>query len=90
VILLTLAGLWQSASSWSLSYELADPGHRTGYPSTFQLGQSPQAAAAPWIITGVVFRLRAGWLLFGAVVVTAGILMRLAAGRRQTRPKTAP
>src|SRR5215469_641891 len=82
VVLLTFAGLWQSASSWSLSYELADPGHRTAYLSTFQLGQSLQAVAAPWIITSVIFHARGGWLLFGAVVVTAGALVRFAAGQR--------
>ena len=84
LILLTLAELWQSASGWSLSYELADPARRTVYLSTFQLGQSLQAAAAPWIITSVVFRVRGGWLLFGAVVLAAGLLTRGAAGRRRS------
>jgi hypothetical protein len=90
VILLTFAGLWQAASSWSLSYELAHPGHRTAYLSTFQLGQSLQAAAAPWIITSVIFPTPAGWLLFAAVAVTAGTLVHFAAGQNQTRAKTGP
>ncbi len=90
VILLTFAGLWQSASSWSLSYELADPDHRTAYLSTFQLGQSLQMAAAPWIITSMIFRARAGWLLFSVVAVTAGISVRFAARQHRTRPKTRP
>jgi MFS family permease len=77
VALLTFGALWQSASSWSLSYELADPRHRTAYLSTFQLGQSVQAVAAPWLITSVVFRARGGWLLFGAVVVAAGALIHV-------------
>ena len=87
VILLTFAGLWQSASAWLLSYDLADPHHRTAYLSAFQLGQSLQAAAAPWIITSVIFRARAGWLLFGAVTVTAGAVVRFAVGRDQARPR---
>jgi MFS family permease len=85
VMMLTFAGLWQSASSWSLSYELADPGHRTAYLSTFQLGQSLQAAAAPWIITSVIFRQRGGWLFFGAAVIAAGVLVRFAVGQSQSR-----
>lgn len=85
VMLLTFAGLWQSASSWSLSYELADPDHRTAYLSTFQLGQSLQAVAAPLLITSVIFRGRAGWLLFGAVVATAGALVPIAAGQHHSR-----
>jgi hypothetical protein len=87
VILLTFAGLWQSASAWLLSYDLADPHHRTAYLSAFQLGQSLQAAAAPWIITSVIFRARAGWLLFGAVTVTAGAAVRFAVGPHPARPK---
>jgi len=79
VVLLTFGELWQSASSWSLAYELADPSRRTAYLSTFQLGQSLQAVAAPWIITSVVFPARGGWLLFGAVVVAAGALTRFTA-----------
>jgi MFS family permease len=87
VILLTFAGLWQSASAWLLSYDLADPHHRTAYLSAFQLGQSLQAAAAPWIITSVIFRARAGWLLFGAVTVTAGAVVRFAVGPHPARPR---
>jgi MFS family permease len=78
VVLLTFGGLWQTASGWSLSYELADPAHRTAYLSTFQLGQSLQAVVAPWVITSVIFRAHGGWLVFGAVVVAAGALMRFA------------
>jgi MFS family permease len=77
VILLSLGGLWQTASSWSLSYEMADPEHQTAYLSTFQLGYSLQAVVAPWIITNVVFRAPGGWLIFSAVVVAAGALVRL-------------
>lgn len=90
VILLTFAGLWQSASSWSLSYELADPDHRAACLAVFQLGQSLQTAAAPWIITGVVFRARAGWLLFAAVAVSAGTLVRLTARQQPAGPETMP
>jgi hypothetical protein len=83
VTLLTCAGLWQSASSWLLSYELADPHHRTACLSIFQLGQSLQAGVAPWIITSVIFSARYGWLLFGAAVVIAGIMVRFTAGHAE-------
>jgi hypothetical protein len=81
VVLLTFAGLWQSASGWLLSYELADPDHRIAYLSTFQLGQSLQASVAPWIITSIIFSARYGWLFFGGAAVTAGALVRFTAAR---------
>jgi MFS family permease len=74
-VLLTFAELWQSASGWTLSYELADPARRTAYLSTFQLGTSLQAVAGPWLITTVLFPARAGWLVFGAIAVVAGVLV---------------
>jgi MFS family permease len=86
VILLSFAGLWQTASSWSLSFELADPDHQAAYLSTFQLGYSLQAVAAPWIITNVIFRVQGGWLLFSAVVVAAGALVRLPVRHRSPEP----
>jgi Major Facilitator Superfamily len=86
VILLSFAGLWQTASSWSLSYNMADTEHQTAYLSTFQLGYSLQAVAAPWIITDVIFRVNGGWLVFSAVVVAAGVLVRLPV-RRYSRDR---
>lgn len=83
VILLTFAGLWQSASSWSLSYELADPRHRTAYLSTFQLGQTLQQALAPWAITVLLFPAPGGWFLFGVITVAAGLLIRFTARPRR-------
>jgi MFS family permease len=79
VVLLTLGELWQSAASWSLSYELADPNRRTAYLSTFQVGQSLQTAIAPWLITSLVFSAPAGWLYFSVMVVAAGALIRITA-----------
>jgi len=76
-VMLSFGGLWQTASSWSLSYEMADPQRQAAYLSTFQLGYSLQAVAAPWIITNLVFRVNGGWLLFSAVAVAAGALVRL-------------
>lgn len=77
VVLLTLAELWQSASAWTIAYELADPRRRASYLSTFQVGTSVQAAVAPWLITNVLFPTPAGWLLFGVVTAAAGALVRV-------------
>lgn len=80
VILLTCAELWQSGSGWTISYDLADPHRRSAYLSTFQLGTSLQVAIGPWLITGVVFRLASGWLIFGLVTVVAGLLTAVVLG----------
>ena len=74
VVLLTFAELWQSSSGWTISYDLADPHRRAAYLSTFQLGTSAQAVLAPWLITTVLFPTRNGWLLFGLITITAGLL----------------
>jgi MFS family permease len=76
VVLLTFGELWQSASGWTLSYELADPHHRTAYLSTFQLGSSLQAVAGPWLVTSLLLPNPAGWLAFDVVVIAAGVLTR--------------
>ena len=78
VVLLTCGELWQSASGWTLSYELADPDRRTAYLSTFQLGASLQTIIAPWLITTVLFPAQAGWLFFAAVMLAAATLLRIA------------
>jgi MFS family permease len=75
VVALTFGELWQSASGWTLSYELADADRRTAYLATFQLGNALQQAAAPWLITTVLFPSPFGWLAFGAVAVAAGALI---------------
>lgn len=77
VVLLTFGELWHSASSWTLSYELADPHRRTAYLSTFQLGSSLQAVLAPWVITTVVFGSSAGWVVLALVTMLAGGLCRV-------------
>jgi len=77
VTLLTFGELWQSASGWTLAYELADPHRRTAYLSTYQLGNSLQAVIAPWVLTNLLFPTRVGWLLFAVVMVAAGGLSRI-------------
>jgi hypothetical protein len=81
VVLLTLAELWQSASAWTIAYELADPDRRASYLSAFQVGTSLQVALAPWLITNIVFPTRDGWLLFGLVSMLAGTGIMVMMGR---------
>lgn len=75
VTALTFGEMWQSAIAWTLSYDLADPDRRAAYLSTFQLGVSLQAIAAPWLITAFVLPTAAGWLVFGAIIAVAGLLV---------------
>ncbi|HEY1618834.1 MAG TPA: MFS transporter [Streptosporangiaceae bacterium] len=82
IVALTLGELWQSASGWTLSYELAQPENRTAYLSTFQLGNSLQSVVAPWVITALLFPARGGWLMFGLIVLAAGLAVRLAVPRK--------
>jgi hypothetical protein len=74
ILLLTFAELWQAGSSWTISYDLADPHRRTEYLSTFQLGNSMQSIVGPWLITSLLFPTPNGWLYFGAVTTAAGAL----------------
>jgi dipeptide/tripeptide permease len=85
VAFLTAGELLQSAAGWTVSHELAPPDSRSRYLSTFQLGISVQAIAAPWLITRAVFPTPGGWLIFAAVVAAAGIGMRLVRARRAGR-----
>jgi MFS family permease len=85
VLFLTAGELLQSAAGWTVSHELAPAERRSQYLSTFQLGISVQAIAAPWLITRAVFPTPGGWLVFAAVVAVAGIGMRLVRARRAAR-----
>jgi hypothetical protein len=77
VVLLTCGELWQSASGWTLSYELADPNRRTAHLAVFQLGGSVQAALAPLLITNLLLPSPLGWPVFAVLVLTAGLLTPL-------------
>jgi MFS family permease len=73
VLFLTFGELWQSASGWTISYELAPDTQRAQYLSTFQLGTSLQAILAPWLITSLVFPAAGGWLVFAAMLLVVGL-----------------
>jgi MFS family permease len=73
-LLLTLGELWQSASAWGLSNDLAPAQHRGEYLSAFSLGRSLQEAAGPVVITALVIPYPGlGWPLVAVVFVLAGL-----------------
>ncbi|MGC5331453.1 MFS transporter [Micromonospora sp. DT62] len=87
VVTLTLAELWIAAGSWTLSFELADPGAPGEYQGAFALGMSVESVLGPVLAVGVVtalgvpgWALLAGWFLALAVVVQ--LLVRAQRGSR--------
>jgi MFS family permease len=83
-----LGELLYAAGSWALSYELA-PDHAQGqYQGLFGMTDQLGAALTPVIATFVVIRLGLpGWLLFGAVLLAAGVAVSpVARWGQRTRP----
>jgi len=76
VTLLTFGELWQSASGWTIAYDLARPDRRAQYLATFQLGQAMQAIAGPLVVTKLLVPTALGWYVFGGVAVLAGLAIR--------------
>jgi len=76
VILLTCGELWQSAGSWKISYDLADPDRRAQDLATFQLGVAIQSVVGPFLIADAVLRGDYGWPALGAAVLLVGVLAR--------------
>ncbi|MEU1006889.1 MFS transporter [Streptomyces sp. NPDC005890] len=83
--------LWQSAAGWSISFGLA-PAHAHGeYQATYSTGLSMSRIFAPAVLAVLVtgWGVR-GWLVLGAVFVSAGLLIspvvRWAARSRDTDP----
>ncbi|MFK0259451.1 MFS transporter [Streptomyces sp. NPDC090445] len=88
VVLLTLTELLQSAGSWGLSYDLAEPARLGEYQGVWSLGTQLVRAAGPLAVTLALSSLHHfGWLLIGTVYLAAAALAlplaRRAAPRRQ-------
>lgn len=77
VISLTMAEMWQSASSWTLSYEFANPDLRSESLATYQLGMTAQTVIAPLLVTQMVLGTPYGWLYLAGTAVAAGYLQAL-------------
>ncbi|MEV4709545.1 MFS transporter [Actinoplanes sp. NPDC049316] len=76
VLLQTAGEMWQSAGSWTVSYDLAPAERRAEYLSAFSLGSTVQSIVGPVLLTSIVVRQGAvGWLGLGALLLGAGLLM---------------
>ncbi|MFJ3217699.1 MFS transporter [Kitasatospora sp. NPDC086801] len=82
-MLVTLAELMRSVSSWELAVVLAPPGARASYLGVAGMSQSVQKSVGPLLLTGVVMTAGpVGWLALGAATVGLGALQRRASLRR--------
>ncbi|GAA3060002.1 MFS transporter [Streptomyces glomeratus] len=82
-ILVTLAELIRSVSSWELAVSLAPPRARASYLGVAGMSQSVQRSVGPLLLTGVVMTAGpAGWLALGTAVTGLSLVQRRASLRR--------
>ncbi|KOV60491.1 MFS transporter [Streptomyces sp. MMG1121] len=82
-ILVTLAELLRSVSSWELAVSLAPPRARASYLGVAGMSQSVQKSVGPLLLTGAVMTAGpAGWLALGAVVTGLSLVQRRTGLRR--------
>ncbi|MGW2938322.1 MFS transporter [Streptomyces sp. NPDC001156] len=82
-MLVTLAELMRSVSSWELAVSLAPPRARASYLGLAGMSQSVQKSVGPLLLTGVVMTAGpAGWLALGAAVTGLSLVQRRASLRR--------
>ncbi|MGA5699725.1 MFS transporter [Peterkaempfera bronchialis] len=82
-LLVTLAELMRSVSSWELAVLLAPEGARASYLGVAGMSQSIQKSAGPPLLTGVVMAAGpAGWVVLGAVVAGLSVVQRTSCMRR--------
>lgn len=91
-VLVTLAELMRSVSSWELAVLLAPPDARAAYLGVAGMSQSIQKSAGPPLLTGVVMAAGpAGWLVLGtAVAGLAYVQRRCCAARLRSFAPPAP
>lgn len=84
-VLVTLAELLRSVSSWELAVSLAPPRARASYLGVAGTAQSVQKAAGPLLLTGAVMTAGpAGWAALGVTVAALTAVQRRTALRRLT------
>ncbi|MDH6574541.1 MFS transporter [Kitasatospora sp. MAP5-34] len=82
-LLVTLAELMRSVSSWELAVSLAPQEARASYLGVAGMSQSIQKSAGPPLLTGVVMAAGpAGWVVLGALVAGLSVVQRAACSRR--------
>ncbi|MEU2021854.1 MFS transporter [Streptomyces sp. NPDC016469] len=76
-VLVTMAELMRSVSSWELAVLLAPPDARAAYLGAAGMSQSIQKSAGPPLLTGVVMAAGpAGWLALGVAVAGVAVWQR--------------
>ncbi|MGW3742086.1 hypothetical protein ACWD62_16030 [Streptomyces sp. NPDC005146] len=82
-LVVTLAELMRSVSSWELAVLLAPQDARAAYLGVAGMSQSIQKSAGPPLLTGAVMAAGpAGWLVLGALVAGLSVVQRRACTRR--------
>ena len=82
-LVVTLAELMRSVSSWELAVLLAPQDSRAAYLGVAGMSQSIQKSAGPPLLTGAVMAAGpAGWLVLGALVAGLSVVQRRACTRR--------
>ncbi|WP_371502412.1 MFS transporter [Kitasatospora sp. NBC_00374] len=91
-LLITLAELMRSVSSWELAVLLAPGDARASYLGVAGMAQSVQKSAGPPLLTGVVMAAGpVGWVVLGAAVAGLAAVQRSACARRlQALPAPEP
>ncbi|MBE1574357.1 MFS transporter [Amycolatopsis roodepoortensis] len=81
-VVLTFGEMWTSASSWTLSYDLADAGAHGQYQGVFEMTSGIGVLAGPILCTTVALSFGFwGWAGIGAGFVIVGLAARRIAGR---------
>ncbi|PBC75926.1 MFS transporter [Streptomyces sp. TLI_235] len=89
-VLVTLAELLRSVSSWELAVSLAPPRARASYLGVAGMAQSVQKSVGPLLLTGVVMTAGPlGWIALGGATTGLGLLQRRASLRRLTSAEPA-
>ncbi|MEV6205869.1 MFS transporter [Kitasatospora sp. NPDC051914] len=84
-VLVTLAELLRSVSSWELAVSLAPPRAGASYLGVAGMAQSVQKSVGPLLLTGVVMTAGPfGWIALGAAATGLGLVQRRASLRRLT------
>lgn len=82
VLVHTLGELWQAASSFTLSFDLARDHAHGQYQAVFALGRGLERTVAPALLGLLCLRWGPpGWLVLGVLLLAAGALLPTAAGR---------
>ncbi|PWI44454.1 MFS transporter [Streptomyces sp. ICBB 8177] len=82
-VLVTLAELMRTVSSWELAVSLAPPARRPAYLGVAGVSSAVQKSAGPLLLTGAVLAAGpAGWIALGAAVAGVSLVQQRACGRR--------